>query len=129
MKKFFVYFLLAGCFAIVTNMCDAQAKKRTVQKRTTAKKTTNSKTKVSIKPTVKDTVAVATLKVDSLPMTVVKKSLRSNDAIERNLVKDRNPLAYEHLREDDAVYRQKMKKRYFFPATSSQLNYHGTAKA
>ena len=108
MKKFFVYFLLAGCFAIVTNMCDAQAKKRTVQKRTTAKKTTNSKTKVSIKPTVKDTVAVAPPKVDSLPMTVVKKSLRSNDAIERNLVKDRNPLAYEHLREDDAVYREKV---------------------
>ena len=27
---------------------------------------------------------------------------------ERNLVKDRTPLAYEHIREDDAVYRQRV---------------------
>ncbi len=108
MKKFFLYFLLAGCFAIAANTSYAQAKKRTVQKRTTAKKTTNSKTKVSIKPTAKDTVAIAPPKIDSLPMAVVKKSLRSNDAIERNLVKDEIPLPYEHLREDDAVYREKI---------------------
>lgn len=110
MKKFFVYFLLAGCFAMVTNIADAQTrKKRTVKKRTTAKRTTNTRTKVSINPT-KDTVVVAppAPKIDSLPIPVVKKSLRSNDAIERNLVKDRNPLPYEHLREDDAVYREKV---------------------
>lgn len=35
-------------------------------------------------------------------------SLRSEDAIERNLVKDRTPLTYEHIREDDAVYRQRV---------------------
>ena len=46
--------------------------------------------------------------MDSLPIKVVKKTLRSNDAIERNLVKDRIPLPYEHLREDDAVYREKV---------------------
>ena len=111
MKKFFVYFLLAGCLTMVANTSDAQAKKRTVQKRTTAKKTTNSKTNVSVKPS-KDTVVAVVppppAKIDSLPMVNVKKSLRSNDAIERNLVKDRNPLAYEHLREDDAVYREKI---------------------
>jgi hypothetical protein len=28
--------------------------------------------------------------------------------IERQLVKDRTPLAYEHIREDDAVYRQRV---------------------
>ena len=38
MKKFFVYFLLAGFLTMVANTSDAQAKKRTVQKRTTAKK-------------------------------------------------------------------------------------------
>lgn len=37
-----------------------------------------------------------------------KPSLRSEDAIERNLVKDRTPLAYDHIREDDAVYRQRV---------------------
>jgi gliding motility associated protien GldN len=35
----------------------------------------------------------------------VKMSLRNDAVIERNLVKDRNPLTYEHIREDDAVYR------------------------
>ncbi|HJY23935.1 MAG TPA: gliding motility protein GldN, partial [Hanamia sp.] len=44
----------------------------------------------------------------SLPMQAVKKSLRPNDAIERNLVRDRMPLEYENIREDDAVYRQKV---------------------
>ncbi len=110
MKKLFVkYFLLAVCFAMVTNICDAQTK-RTVKKRTTAKRTTNTKTKVSINPTKDTVVAVVPLpvKVDSLPIPIVKKSLRSNDAIERNLVKDRTPLAYEYLREDDAVYREKL---------------------
>lgn len=34
----------------------------------------------------------------------VKMSLRNDAAVERNLVKERSPLAYEDLREDDAVY-------------------------
>lgn len=110
MKKFFVLFLLAGCFAMVTNDSSAQTKKRTATKRTatkrtTAKRTTNAKTGVSINPV--DTV-VAAPHVDSLPIPTVKKSLRSNDAIARNLVKDRTPLPYEDLREDDAVYREKI---------------------
>ncbi len=35
-------------------------------------------------------------------------SLRNDNAIERNLVKARTPLTYEHIREDDAVYRQRV---------------------
>ncbi len=38
----------------------------------------------------------------------VKQSLRNDGAIEKNLVKDRAPLEYEHLREDDAVYSAKV---------------------
>lgn len=38
----------------------------------------------------------------------VKPSLRNDASIERNLIKDRQPLAYEHIREDDAVYRQRV---------------------
>jgi gliding motility associated protien GldN len=34
-----------------------------------------------------------------------KMSLRNDAVIERNLVKERMPLEYEHIREDDAVYR------------------------
>lgn len=41
-------------------------------------------------------------------MDTVKPSLRNDASIERNLIKDRQPLAYEHIREDDAVYRQRV---------------------
>src|SRR4029079_13757087 len=110
MKKLSIYFLLAVAFALSANVCDAQAKKRTVKKRTTAQRTTNSRTKANVQPSQKvDTVAIVTpQKIDSLPIENVKKSLRPNDAIERNLVKDQTPLAYENIREDDAVYRQKI---------------------
>jgi gliding motility associated protien GldN len=35
-------------------------------------------------------------------------SQRNDAAIERNLIKDRQPLAFEHIREDDAIYRHKV---------------------
>ena len=110
MKKVLIYFLLAGCFTMAVGSSEAQTKKRTVKKRTTAKRTTNSKMNANVKQAKKDTVVavVPPVKIDSLPIPVVKKSLRSNDAIERNLVKERTPLPYEHLREDDAVYREKI---------------------
>lgn len=38
----------------------------------------------------------------------VRQSQRNDNAIERNLVKERSPLVYEHLREDDAVYKQRI---------------------
>lgn len=38
----------------------------------------------------------------------VRPSLRTDNTIDRNLVKDRTPLAYEHIREDDAVYKQRV---------------------
>ena len=107
--------MLTLCFGLLGNVVNAQAKKkaapkRTVKKRTTAKKTTNSKTTANISPSAKvDTaVVIAPPTIDSLPITVVKKSLRNDDAIVRNLVTERTPLAYEDLREDDAVYRQKI---------------------
>src|ERR1700712_3384000 len=108
------YVMLALMFGMIGTVAEAQAKKkaapsRTVKKRTTAKRTTNSKTKANINPAATaDTAVVVAPKVDSLPIQVVKKSLRPNDAIERNLVKDRTPLTYEHIREDDAVYREKV---------------------
>jgi|SRR5690348_4117232 len=111
-----VAFLL--CFGIMVNVADAQTKTkkkkatthRTVKKRTTARRTTNSKTKANINPSAKvDTaVVIAPPKIDSLPMTNVKKSLRPDDAVDRNLIKDRVPLPYTYIREDDAVYREKV---------------------
>ncbi len=108
MKTNMVKFLmLIVCFAIGTTVADAQAKKRTVKKRPPTAKKTNSTASNNIGAAV-DTAIIEAPKIDSLPIAQVKKSLRPNDAIERNLVNERTPLAYEHLREDDAVYRQKI---------------------
>ena len=57
----------------------------------------------------KDTTSkpVAILNAD-IKLDTPRRSLRNDAIIERNLVKDRTPLAYEHIREDDAVYRQRV---------------------
>lgn len=55
----------------------------------------------------------------NLPVEVIKSSgsgigdsvapsLRNDNSIDRQLVRDRTPLAYENIREDDAVYRQRV---------------------
>jgi len=117
MKKIIVRCLLAGiCVGVVHFSTEAQTKKRTVKKRpatTTTKKATSAAAKQNVAPAaaVVDTVVVpkqTTAIVDSLPIPAVKKSLRNDDAVERNLVKERVPLPYENIREDDAIYRQKL---------------------
>lgn len=45
---------------------------------------------------------------DPFAFDSVRVSLRPDAAIERNLVKSRTPLPYEHIREDDAWYRERV---------------------
>lgn len=62
----------------------------------------------------------------------VKPSMRQETAIKRNLMKERTPLAYEDIREDDAVYRQlvwrvidtreKMNKVFSYPGVEDNGN-------
>lgn len=101
--------VLAMAILIVVNV-DAQTKKRTVKKKAPAKKTNVAKNKpadATVAPaqdtTKKEVVLEADIKLDT-----PRRSLRNDATIERNLVKDRNPLPYEHIREDDAVYRQRV---------------------
>ena len=96
---------LTFCIGLLGYTADAQQRNAT---RRTAQQTTNSNISADINPTMDTAIVVAPPAVDTLPMQQVKKSLRKNDAIDRNLVNERTPLAYEHLREDDAVYRQKV---------------------
>ena len=117
-KRFLKYLLLAMCLGIFANVAEAQkktTKKRTATKRSSTRKTAKSKTKANIQPTVAqvDTVAapivVAAPPVnDSLPIKMVKKSLRPDEAVETTMLKDRTPLVYENLRADDAMYRHKI---------------------
>lgn len=104
--------LLLTVMAFTAESVEAQARKKPVRKsakRTTTKKSTanrsrNTPTAAVVAPPV-DTVKPVEAKLDIPP---IKKSLRNDNAIERNLVKDRIPLAYEHIREDDATYMQRV---------------------
>jgi gliding motility associated protien GldN len=118
MKRHYVkYVLLALCLLVFVNITEAQQKKkRTVVKRgaTTTSRTTKGKTKASIKSGAQavDTVAVVPPppppENDSLPIKVIRKSLRPDEAVDTRSIRDRAPLVYEDLRADDAVYRHKI---------------------
>lgn len=106
--------LLATVLAVFAGHADAQSSKkpksRVASKRAPGKKTSTSKNAANNTQTVavvKDTTKPAPVDPE-INLGVIKKSLRQDDAIERQLVKERTPLAYEHIREDDAVYRQRL---------------------
>lgn len=117
-KRLLKYLALAICFCMLAGVVEAQKKttKRAATKRPTTRKTAKSKTKATINPTVAvvDTVksvAVAAPQLppnDSLPIPVIKKSLRPDEAVETTTLKNRIPLVYENLRADDAMYRHKI---------------------
>jgi gliding motility associated protien GldN len=115
MKQQFIRLcLLAVVFSCIAGAADAQAKKRTVKRKpaATAKKKGTTKNQgaagAAVAP-VKDTTAkpAVVLQAD-IKLDTPRRSLRNDAIIERNLVKDRTPLTYEHIREDDAVYRQRV---------------------
>ena len=115
MKKYLIRLCALGlAVLIVASSVDAQTtRKRTVKKRTTtARKTTATKNQkaadASVAP-VKDTTAKPAVVLEAdIKMDTPRRSLRNDAVIERNLVKDRTPLPYENIREDDAVYRQRV---------------------
>ncbi|MEO6916101.1 MAG: gliding motility protein GldN [Chitinophagaceae bacterium] len=110
MNKFLRSFFMASAFLLLVNYADAQTKKRVVSKRPSAKRTTTTKTRqiadAKLMP-VADTIP-AKMDTASLNFPAPLKSLRRDDVIDRNIVRDRTPLAYENIREDDAVYRQRI---------------------
>jgi gliding motility associated protien GldN len=112
MKKHFIRLcLLALVLVLAVGTADAQTSRKG-KKRPPAKKGQTTKNQGG------NNAAVAPAKDTSKPVVVIpdadikldtpRKSLRNDAIIERNLVKDRTPLMYENIREDDAVYRQRV---------------------
>lgn len=100
------------CLAVLLTSFSSEAFS---QKKKTRKKSTQAKTNANVQPTpVTDTIAqvAATPEPinDSLPIKPVLRSLRNDYGVDYSTreVKDRTPLPYEHLRVDDAVYRQRV---------------------
>ena len=110
-KQFVKCFLFLVIVTGISNVVFAQKKKTGSTKRASTKRTTKNKTKSTIKAgsASKDVVATQTaINTDTLPIKKVPKSLRRDAAVDDDAIKDRNPLAYENLRADDAVYRQRI---------------------
>lgn len=110
MKKSFVKILILSVLVCV--IADTAMAQRRSSKRS-SRKSTSTKTKTNIQAPAADTVATAKVEApppvnDSLPIKAIKKSLRPDEAVETIALKERMPLAYEHLRADDAVYRHKI---------------------
>jgi gliding motility associated protien GldN len=109
--QIFKYLILAIVLCGTVGQAEAQKKKKAV------KKTTKTKSKAKIQTTAptEDTAALAAPPTppvappsDSFPIRQVKKSLRPDEAVESAVLRERVPLAYEHLRADDAVYRHRI---------------------
>lgn len=112
------FFLLCLSSLLAVQGVEAQTKKATKApaKKTTAKpaaKKPVANTQVldaTTTPAPMDTVKPAPPPPPKDPFAFdsVRMSLRSDAAIDRNLVKSRTPLSYEHIREDDAWYRERV---------------------
>ncbi len=111
MKKIFSKTLIACmCVGLIHLSADVHAQQRKAQKRTTSASSNARQNAAAAVAPPADTVVVPPKPElpDSLPLPPVKKSLRNDAAVEQNLIKERTPLPYEHIREDDAVYRQRI---------------------
>jgi gliding motility associated protien GldN len=103
MKTLLIKSLLFVALLAVCGDTYAQRNKKT---RSTKKSTTKKSNKPA--PVVDQPVQAPAMKLDSLPIKMPLASFENDNTIERLLVKDRVPLPYEHIREDDAVYRQRL---------------------
>lgn len=101
--------LISGIIALGMSFSQANAQRRSAVKRNnTNTQQAQSAQTGNAAQVAADTVVVPALP-DSLPIQGVKRSLRPNSAVDNSeLITDRTPLAYEHIRADDAVYRQKI---------------------
>jgi gliding motility associated protien GldN len=104
--------LLVLVLGLLVESADAQQKKpsRASKKRAapaankpTTNKSNNTADAALQTAPAKDTVPVAELKIEQ-----PRPSLRNDNAIQRTMMKDRTPLAYEDIREDDVMYSQRV---------------------
>jgi ADP-ribose pyrophosphatase YjhB (NUDIX family) len=84
--------------------------KKKVEKPTTSKITNTQTVDSNLNVVMADTAVkpIQPPKKDPFAFDSIRISLRPDAAVDRNLVKSRTPLVYEHIREDDAWYRERV---------------------
>lgn len=112
-KKGFVRLVLA-LFIFSCMGEGAYAQKKSSKRTNKGKTKTAAQAKTTPEPA-PDTTAVVKVEEksksvasDTLPIPIVKRSMRQDDAVDGITMAERAPLEYENLRYDDAVFRQKL---------------------
>jgi gliding motility associated protien GldN len=107
--------LLLSTVTLIFADVQAQAKKKSVPTKKTTAKQSNKPSSANTQmldarnsEPIKDTIKPVAPVKDPFAFDSLRISLRPDAAIDRNLVKNRTPLAYEHIREDDAWYRERV---------------------
>ena len=124
MNIFFKFlFFVISIFVVVGNDASAQTRRRSSAPTKPPVRRSNNTVQPPIVPStnVTPTKPQGNTKQASIPYVIVpssgsgggindtvKQSLRPDNIIEANLVKDRSPLVYKFIREDDAVYKQRV---------------------
>jgi gliding motility associated protien GldN len=108
-----ILFKSAVCFliaVILVNESDAQRNKRARNPTTTGNNPATQQTNNNQLPTNYNSLGNLPITVDSSGVgdTVVRKSLRNDNAYDKSSVSTRTPLVYEHLRADDALFAEKV---------------------
>jgi gliding motility associated protien GldN len=106
----FSLFAIVIALAVGTVNAQTTTTRKKKKRTTTAKKTNTSKNNANtaaVTPAKDTTKKVVEFEAD-IKLDTPLKSLRNDAAIERALIKDRTPLAYQYIREDDAVFRQRV---------------------
>jgi gliding motility associated protien GldN len=109
--KLFRALVLWTLVAPVLSEADAQTRKRTTSsssRKTTVQRTNSKTTNANLNAAAVDTVKPVIVERDPLKLDSIRVSQRTDAVIDRSHLRDRTPLAYEHIREDDAWYRQRV---------------------
>ena len=103
------FFSLVLIFSL--SLLQVSAQKKSAKKSTKAKTTANISSAAqidSVQTPAPPPPPPAPAPPIKLPIVTPKKSMRQDEAVDTREIKDRTPLAYEHLRAEDAVYRHKI---------------------
>jgi gliding motility associated protien GldN len=115
-KQLSRFFLVVICLVAFTHIADAQKRKATKRGKSSTK-TVKGRTNARVSKNGQvDTIAAPPVVVvpppppppDTLPIPKVRKSLRRDEAVVTDAIRDRTPLTYTYIRADDAVYRHRI---------------------
>jgi len=103
-------FLLAGMFVVLSSEAQRTGKKRGNNAQQTTNPNQQQSTNNNQQPSGYNPYGNIPIVVDSSGAadTVVKKSLRNDNATDKSGIAERTPLPYEHLRWDDALFAEKV---------------------